>query len=134
MKPTAIIVDIDGTLAHMNDRSPYDPSKYHEDTVDEVVRDLTNNFKGTVLLCSGRDDTYKDVTVKWLKDNEIQYDSLFMRRANDRREDSIVKEEIYLEKIEPAYEVLFVLDDRDRVVRMWRKNGLKCLQVAEGNF
>ena len=36
--PNALIVDIDGTLAHMNGRSPYDPSKYHEDTVDEIIR------------------------------------------------------------------------------------------------
>ena len=32
------------------------------------------------------------------------------------------------------YDVEFVLDDRDRVVKMWRDRGLKVLQVAEGDF
>ena len=27
-----------------------------------------------------------------------------------------------------------VLDDRNQVVKMWRENGLTCLQVAEGDF
>jgi hypothetical protein len=31
-------------------------------------------------------------------------------------------------------EILCVFDDRDKVVRMWRDNGLTCLQVGEGNF
>jgi uncharacterized HAD superfamily protein len=134
MKPTAIIVDIDGTLAHMAGRSPYDPTKYHEDTVDEIIRDLIKNVEHEIILCSGRDDTYKDVTAKWLDANNVQYNHLFMRKAGDKREDSIVKEEIYLNDIEPRWKVVYVLDDRNRVVAMWRRNGLKCLQVAEGDF
>ena len=27
-----------------------------------------------------------------------------------------------------------VFDDRDKVVKMWRDNGLTCFQVAPGNF
>jgi hypothetical protein len=30
--------------------------------------------------------------------------------------------------------ILFTVDDRQKVVDMWRANGLTCLQVAEGNF
>jgi len=135
MKLTAIMVDIDGTLAHMNGRSPYDPSKYHEDTVDPAIRDIVNRYTDVdVIVCSGRDDTYYDVTAKWLDDNGIEYDRLLMRKAGDNREDSIVKWELYQTEIEPNSNVLFVLDDRNRVVNMWRKNGLKCLQVAEGDF
>jgi hypothetical protein len=55
-------------------------------------------------------------------------------RPGDMRNDSIVKEEIYEEHIKPRFNVRFVLDDRDRVVKMWRENGLKVLQVAEGDF
>jgi len=135
MKLTAIMVDIDGTLAHMNGRSPYDPSKYHEDTVDPAIRNIVNRYTDVdVIVCSGRDDTYYDVTAKWLDDNGIEYDRLLMRKAGDNREDSIVKWELYQTEIEPNSNVLFVLDDRNRVVNMWRKNGLKCLQVAEGDF
>ena len=57
-----------------------------------------------------------------------------MGNADDSRKDSIVKQEIYEMCIKDKYNVLFVLDDRDQVVNMWREQGLKCLQVAEGNF
>ena len=62
------------------------------------------------------------------------FDDLYMRLPNDLRKDSIVKQEIYEMCIKDKYNVLFVLDDRDQVVNMWREQGLKCLQVAEGNF
>ena len=65
---------------------------------------------------------------------DVYYSDLFMRADGDYRADSIVKEEIYHDKIEPVYNVLLVLDDRDSVVKMWRSLGLTCLQVAEGNF
>jgi hypothetical protein len=57
-----------------------------------------------------------------------------MRSAGDMRKDSIVKEEIYRQEILGRYNVWFVLDDRNQVVDMWRLLGLRCLQVAPGNF
>lgn len=133
----AIIVDIDGTLAHMGDRSPYDPTKYHEDTVHAVIADIVVVYRShgyEIIVCSGRDDDYYDTTAKWLTNNKIPFDVLLMREAGDKREDSIIKKELYLRFIKPKYDVHFVLDDRDRVVKMWREQGLKCLQVAEGDF
>lgn len=142
--PACIIVDIDGTLAHMSGRSPYDYSQVHTDTVDETVanivrryyaRDIMTDIPETyVVIVSGREDGCKDVTVKWLADNGIPYDEIYMRKHDDHRDDRIVKKEIYDEFIKPRYNVRFVLDDRDRVVKMWREQGLKVLQVAEGDF
>lgn len=137
MKYKAIICDIDGTLAHMNGRSPYDPTLYHEDTVDEVVREIVNFYEEQgywILIVSGRFDTYFSETLTWISKNEIKWDGLYMRKEGDKREDSIIKREIYEEQIKDKYDVRFVLDDRNRVVKMWRELGLKCLQVAEGNF
>lgn len=59
---------------------------------------------------------------------------LHMREEGDMRQDSVVKEEIYRKEIEPRFNVHLVLDDRNQVVDMWRKLGLPCWQVAEGNF
>jgi Straboviridae polynucleotide kinase len=134
---TAIIVDIDGTLAHRNDRSPYDYSKVAEDNVDIDVRDLVyvmSEAGTTILLISGREDSCENDTERWLQDNLVPYQELFMRKSGDYRKDSIVKEEIYNQYIKGKYLIRFVLDDRDQVVKMWRGLGLKCLQVAEGAF
>jgi predicted kinase len=144
--PTCIIVDIDGTLAHGTGRSPYDYSLVHTDTVDEQIKELVLSYfwegRDTdpripatyVIIVSGREDGCKEETVKWLADNHILYDEIYMRKGGDMRDDRIVKREIYDEFIKPRYNVRFVLDDRDRVVKMWRENGLKVLQVAEGDF
>jgi len=57
-----------------------------------------------------------------------------MRETGSTEKDAIIKERIFRKEIEPKYDVKFILDDRDQVVKMWRSIGLKCLQVAEGAF
>lgn len=42
--------------------------------------------------------------------------------------------ELYERYVQPIGSVTAVLDDRARVVAMWRALGLTVLQVAEGNF
>ncbi len=135
-KLKAIIVDIDGTLAHMNGRSPYDYTQVHTDTVDCVIRDILERYCNThkIIIVSGRKDECYQATLHWLHDNRVPFDYLYMRKSGDIREDSIVKLEIYVDKIVPFNNIDFVLDDRNRVVDMWRGIGLKCLQVAPGDF
>jgi predicted kinase len=133
----AIIVDIDGTLAHMNGRSPYDYSKVDTDIVDPIVSEMVRRYHSDglyVVICSGREDACREVTEKWLADNNIPYNAILMRTTGDHRKDAIVKRELYEANIKPHYNVKFVLDDRDQVVKMWREVGLKVLQVAEGDF
>jgi predicted kinase len=135
--PMAVICDIDGTLAHMKNRSPYDYSKVGEDDVDVRIAELLDILeeKGhTIIMVSGRDGSCRPDTEAWLTKWEVPYKYLYMREAGDTRNDAIVKRELFDEHIRDKYQVLCVLDDRDRVVKMWREIGLKCLQVAEGNF
>ena len=139
MKPTlpkAVICDIDGTLAHMVNRSPYDPSKYMDDKKDDFIHwafaRLSEN--ATRIIVSGRMEEYRADTEKWLSNHGITYDHLYMRPTGDKRQDAVIKQEIYDTHIKDNYDVRCVLDDRNRVVKMWRDNGLKVLQVAEGDF
>jgi hypothetical protein len=84
---------------------------------------------------TGRYDTYRKQTEEWLKKYAINYEKLIMRKAGDKRKDSIIKKELYEKNIKDHYDVVFVLEDRDQVVKMWREElGLTCLQVAYGNF
>lgn len=133
-EPWAVICDIDGTLAHATDRSPYDFSKLSEDTVDTVVNELLDAWDSEIILCTGREEKWRENTEKWLTEHDVRWDALFMRPTGDKREDSIIKQEIFDNHIRNEYRVICVFDDRNRVVDMWRANGLKCLQVAEGDF
>lgn len=132
--PKAILVDIDGTLAMMNDRSPFDWSKVGEDSCNGIVKRLVNDYEGRVIVMSGRDGVCRKETIEWLRDNEIDYDLLFMREQGNSEKDSIVKRRLFEENVRGKYFIEYVLDDRNQVVEMWRGMGLICLQVAEGNF
>ena len=57
-----------------------------------------------------------------------------MRRNGDSIPDAIIKMALFESYIRSKYDVEFVLDDRNQVVKMWRSLGLKCLQVQEGDF
>jgi predicted kinase len=132
--PKAIIVDIDGTLANMNGRSPFDWSKVKEDSCNEVVKGLANSYKGTVIIFSGRDSVCKQATIEWLKENEIKYHELHMRDEGNNEKDSIIKRRMFEQNIRGKYFIDYVIDDRNQVVSMWRGIGLTCLQVADGDF
>lgn len=137
--PLAVICDLDGTLALHDGRSPYDVEKCDTDRPHPVIKDIlykTNSGPDdvSILFVTGREEKYRKKTSEWLKKNFGGFVELWMRPTGDRREDSIVKQEIYDSHIRGRYNVSFVLDDRDRVVDMWRRNGLTCLQVADGDF
>lgn len=139
--PQRIIVDIDGTVALMNGRSPYAWDRVGEDVPNKPVIELVNLLLSIgvhVLFVSGRDGSCMPQTRHWLEENltyghEHRWE-LFMREAGDNRADNIVKREIFDREIRDNYNINFVLDDRDQVVKMWRSLGLTCLQVAEGAF
>lgn len=136
-KENAIIVDIDGTLAHTSGkRSPYDMELVHLDDSDYNVKRVVNalHYEFDIICLSGREDSCYHATKDWLEENGILHQKLLMRKTGDSRKDSIIKEEIFWNDIEPNYNVIAVLDDRDQVVKMWRSLGLKCLQVEPGNF
>lgn len=145
-----IICDIDGTIAlfDRNKKNPYDRDFENDEVNNEVnlilrlyidsLSDIDLLYESNkIIFVSGRSDKFRDVTEKWIKKNVYINDSrmeLHMRKEGDFRRDSIIKKEIYNEHIKGKYNVDFVLDDRNQTVNMWRREGLKCFQVAEGNF
>jgi len=139
--PKAIICDIDGTLALLGNRSPYDASTSEEDVLNHPVANILEvysqqkSFEITVLLITGREDMYRPQTIAWLAAHKIPYNQLYMRKSGDKRKDTVIKKEVYTKHIQDTYDVLFVLEDRNQVVEMWRKElRLTCLQVEYGDF
>jgi hypothetical protein len=57
-----------------------------------------------------------------------------MRSDKDRRADDIVKRELLARMRADQFNPALAIDDRRRVVDMWRAEGLVCAQVAEGDF
>ncbi len=141
-----VIVDIDGTLAKVGDRLKYLKDKnpdwdkfysscFQDEPIQEII-DLVDNLQGVyeIVYCTGRREQVRDITEKWLTLNGLIPHTLLMRPNGDKRHDTEVKpEQVKLAGIELG-RVAFVLEDRDSMVKKWRKLGLKCLQVEYGDF
>jgi predicted kinase len=136
--PRVVLVDIDGTVALIHDRSPYDITRVRFDRPNVAVIAAVRAMHAAgheIVFCSGRTDDCREDTAAWLDEHVgVPYTALFMRVTGDQRRDSVVKQEIFDKEIRSRYHVVGVFDDRQQVVRMWRALGLTVFQVAEGNF
>jgi predicted secreted acid phosphatase len=140
-----VVFDIDGTLADVSERiqhlkkKPKDWDAFFKGMAqDKAIRSMVRlcnilySSGVRVILCSGRSEPHRKETVEWLTRQGVNYHELLLRRDGDRRSDVIVKREM-LAGIDKS-KVLFVVEDRSRVVKMWRSEGLVCLQCAPGEF
>ena len=136
--PTAVLVDIDGTVAVLGARSPYDMTRVGEDTPHRAVIETVRALHAAghrIVYCSGRSDDAREATEAWLAMNVgVDYDWLHLRKIGDSRPDSVVKAKIFERHLRHAYDIICVLDDRRAVVAMWRSLGLTVFQVDEGDF
>jgi predicted kinase len=136
--PKAIVCDMDGTLALLNGRNPYDSLACELDLPNPPVVNLVRIMQDAgykLILVSGRKDDCMGQTQNWLARLGIQYELLLMRGHKDNRKDSIVKREIFDNFIKDKFYIEFVLDDRSQVVDMWRQEmKLPCFQVYYGDF
>jgi predicted kinase len=136
--PPVVLVDIDGTVALMNGRSPYDWGRVGSDAPNPAVIEAVRAMHAAghaIVFCSGRDAVCRAETEAWLDlFVGVPYEGLFMRPEGDSRKDAIVKREIFDTEIRDRWRVVGVFDDRQQVVRMWRALGLTVFQVAEGDF
>lgn len=133
-----IICDLDGTLALIpSGANPYERD-FSKDGLNEAVAQVvamaTLYGECGVIFMSGRDSKYRDATRGWLRTVAgfaTDDDNLIMRVDFDRRKDTVVKKELYMQHVQGKYRVRFVLDDRPSVVRMWRAElGLTVFQVG----
>jgi FMN phosphatase YigB (HAD superfamily) len=142
-----IVFDIDGTLANIEHRRQFVATKpknwpafnraMDRDMVHEDIADLARSFAAQghrIILCSGRGSESREVTERWLAQNSIPCDRLYMRLAKDNRQDSIVKVELLEQIRQWEGEPWLWFDDRNQVVDAIRAQGVRVLQVAPGDF
>ncbi len=162
--PRAIMCDLDGTLALIDGRSPYDATdcdlkdKPNWPVIETVLAMHAQGVR--IIFMSGRDCKYRPETVRFIekycrapsnwafpkenddrpKDQPIPYELHMRGELNpdptkaDQRKDNIIKRELFDAFVTNKYYVTFVLDDRNQVVEGWREMGLTCFQVAPGDF
>lgn len=156
-----IICDLDGTVADHHHRlhyilPPEDPNEaeFWEENWDtfnaesvkdqpytrvveilKAMRDLHTPRK-EILYITAREGTAlnRKLTEDWIE-KHLPVGRLFMRDASDRRDDTVIKAEIVDKVLKLTKEDVYcVLEDRTRVVKMWRSKGFFTLQVADGDY
>lgn len=87
----------------------------------------------TIVIFSGRGAIAKTATIMWLARHDCWHHKIRMRDEGDFTPDNELKRKWY-EEARWKDDVAFVVDDRQKVVDMWREMGLTCFQVAPGDF
>lgn len=154
--PRLFIFDLDGTLANIEHRKHWlekkdDPERWrkfyaecHKDDPNIPIVRILNSLLHTgyeVWIVSGRSSEVRQKTIDWLQswtlfntygDLDVH---LIMRDEGDYTADDILKEKWLHNMLDVDRKRLMgVFDDRKRVVDMWRRNGVPCFQVDEGDF
>lgn len=135
-KQDCIIADIDSTLCvNLTGRSFYTDNWKEKLIYDtpltgpiSILRAQKMTGTCDILIVTGRKDEGREQTEEWLKTYNVPYDRLFMRGQNDYTKGDVFKENILKNIILPKYNVLFALEDDNKCVQMYRRNGLICLQ------
>ena len=146
-----VVVDIDGTISQVGERLKYlkqEPkdwdSFYNDCFEDEPIEEMIDLVYSLYLqgyqlvFCTGRRESCREKTLSWLYrhfESEVPASSvLLMRPDNDHRHDTEIKPMLLKRAGINMNSIDFVLEDRNSMVQKWRELGLRCLQVAEGDF
>lgn len=145
-----VIFDIDGTLANSSHRAHLQPGPFAEldgsepwttylnacgdDSVYAEIAALARCLatQYPIIICTCRSENQRTVTAAWLSEHKIPYSTMMMSRPGDLRPDPEIKEEM-LDEIRMVFNPLFSVEDRLSNARMYRRNGVRCLHVIDGD-
>lgn len=138
-----VIFDLDGTLADITHRLHLIKREQgHKDWdqffalcgADKLIEPVAHVYEAMIQsghrveVWSGRSDQCRAETELWFRSRGLSAPALLrMRCQGDYTPDHLLKESwIDWDRLPDL-----VFDDRQRVVDMWRNNGLRCAQVAQ---
>lgn len=148
MARPCIVFDIDGTLSNNEHRLKfiqgdikdwdafYDRIAYDtpNESIVRLAQDLYKDSGHELVMITGRPERTRVVTLDWMELRGVPCDALFMRSNDDHRDDVVVKSELLDEAVAAGWHPWLAVEDRSRVVKMWRDRGITCLQCADGDF
>ena len=133
MKPNAIIVDLDGTVANNNNRHPYHFKRCIEDNPNTEVIDIVRkeHARGTkVVILTGRPKSNQELSCQWLTNHGVPFDECYFKPDGDFRKGWKYKDEV-IHRIISQYNVLYFLDDDLDVHGALCKHGLNGIRIID---
>lgn len=135
--PDSVIFDVDGTVALMGNRSPFDWSKVDRDNLNQIVAEQIKFHKSLgrkIIILSGRDESCREMTIDWFNFYGVEFDLFLMRPKNNFEKDTVIKRRIYENEIKDKYNVLAWYDDRKQVISLVNELGIFCFDVGQGKI
>ncbi len=133
-----IVVDIDGVLS--DDRWRHDlrgdwdayQAEAHKDQAVQPLVCLINCLVlacNAVVLITGRNERWRQPTMKWLLDNQVWVQDLLMRPDGDYRKSPELKLALAQDRFkgEPIH---LVIDDREDILAAFRSTGAATMMVS----
>lgn len=142
-----VIFDVDGTLmdishrqVHLqngnNDWEAFNDAMYLDIPnvhIMHIAKDMSDAGH-EIVICSARNERHRSITEVQITDCGVKFGHCFLRGDDDFRPDEVFKQDVLDALIAQDWKPDIVFDDRNKVVDMWRRNGIICVQVAEGDF
>ena len=139
-----VICDLDSTLFDIDHRLYLLEEKQWDAFFAACVDDTPNEWcvellqalqaRGIpIMFVSGRNEVVRAETSRQLTELGFGMCKLFMRPKDDRRGDVDFKRKLLQTELADL-DILFVIEDRQRVCEMWREHGIIVLQCASGDF
>lgn len=146
MIPSTIVIDLDGTLANVDHRRHLVTGKHRDynafhaliatDPVNEWCKALIDGMYDrhfNVEIVSARPYKYEATTRLWLQKHNVRFTNLNLLRPDGTNTPDQELKRDWVRKYGKE-KILFVVDDREKVAKMWREEGLTVLHCAEGKY
>lgn len=108
-----------------------------EDPRNEDIIKIVNILSNTcdIIILTARDYTAYDETKLWLENNNINYSNILMRDVGDQRPAPVVKMEIInnWKSVNPNSVIDLIIDDDERNIKEFEKNGYKTIHVRKND-
>ncbi len=137
MARDAVVFDLDGTLCdtssieHLTQGPDADYRAFHAASADcppraDVLAALEAARDGgaAIVLWTGREFIWRDLTLDWLDRHGIVHDGLYMRLAADFRPATKVKTELLRDIAADGFTVVGAWEDDSRIVELLRAAGV----------
>lgn len=132
----AALFDLDGTLCDTRaiDHLATEEKDYHafhaasaDCPADPRVREALEQARErglAILLWTGREFVWRDLTLDWLARHEIDHDGLYMRLAADYRPADRVKSDLLRDIADDGFTVVEAWEDDPRIIDLLRAAGV----------
>ena len=135
-----VIIDLENTLSdsrhrmfllELGDEQEEFQLRFKDDKVNHNVKFFMKSLmkKGyAITILTAKIDSYRDMVVDWLKENDISYHYLVMK-PEDSKQNSLEFKESYV--LDTTVKISFALNDVGAECAMFEKYNIPCLRIEQ---